>query len=600
MRSLRRLAPSITASIVGLGLFAVAGDARADAKKFALAMPHFNVQYVAGGMNGFWPTPDPRLDLSAEQIEDLIIQQSFEPLLDLFAAHPTWATNVEMQGYMLDVIAARHPTVLAKLKDLSSKGQIEVVSFHYSDQLFLAHAPDDLLRSADLDTKTFADLGITRGAPVFCQEGQAGLGMAAVMKTHGESVMVWPKNLWSYQHTDPPAAPLLQFGTDPGVTMTTTHGGHWDLGGGNTVDVSWTFVDDGELLMTGGRSPYTPDVFIESDKAKAEYEKQLSDLETAGYQITTVSKFAEQVKPLQALPAPPPLLDGTWQPDSTDGMSKWLGMGGLHKDDERDDDVHTLAAIAHRELEAAETMAKSSGIDARADLDAAWRLLALGEVSDASGINPFRGEVEYGLAHCAEALRIARATIDRGKQSMGATKVSIDPSSSTVTPSPPDAPAPTTIAAPIDVTVDGGERNVTVAWTQVGAHSVATVTFAPGAADDGLTVTVHGAAGIDVGYTPALTTTPIHVPRSAFVWDHYMLPLNDGLLAIDANKWLLADQAFVHVAARISMASGDVVFHDETERDEETVVWVFHVFDGDDATAAAASLGLNTLPAVVR
>jgi hypothetical protein len=590
----RRLASALF-SIATLAL--LASDARADAKKFALAMPHFNVQYVAGGMNGFWPTPDPRLDLSAEQIEDLIITQSFEPLLELFTAHPTWATNVELQGYMLDVIAARHPTVLANLKDLTSKGQIEIVSFHYSDQLFLAHAPDDLIRSADLNTATFANLGLPRGASVFCQEGQAGVGMAAVMKTHGESVMVWPKNLWSYQHTDLPAAPLLQFGD---VVMTTTHGGHWDLGGGNTVDVSWTFVDDGELLMTGGRSPYTPDVFVTSAKAKADYEKQLTDLEAAGFQITTVSKFAEQVKPLQAPPAPPPLIDGTWQPGSTDGMIKWLGMGGLHKDDERDDDVHTLAAIAHRELEAAETIAKSAGIDARADLDAAWRLLALGEVSDASGINPFRGEVEYGIAHCAEALRIARATIDRGKQAMAASKVSIDPAASTVTPNPADAPAPTTIAAPIDVTIDGGTRNASIAWTKVGDHAVATITFDPGAAADGLTVTFHGASGIDVGYTPGLTTTPVHLPRSAFVWDHYMLPLNDGLLAIDANEWLLADQAFVHVAARIAMASGDVVFHDETERDEETVVWVFHVLDGDDATAAAASLALNVLPAVVR
>lgn len=575
--------------------------ANADAKKFALAMPHFNIQYVAGGMIGFWPTPDPRLDLNAEQEEDLIIVESFEPLLDLFAAHPTWATNVEMQGYMLDVIAARHPTVLAKLKDLSSKGQIEVVSFHYSDQLFLAHAPDDLVRSADLNAATFARVGIPVGAPVFCQEGQAGVGMAAVMKTHGESVMVWPKNQWSYQHGDAqPTAPLYKFGD---AVMTTTHGGSWDLGAGNTVQVSWTFVDDGELLMTGGRSPYTPDVFQKSGKAYTDYEKQLSDLEAAGFAITTVSKFAEQVKPLQTPPDPPPLLDGTWQPSSTDGVHKWLGGGGLHRDDERDDEVHSLAAIAHRELVAAETIAAKAGIDAKDDLAAAWRLLALGEVSDASGINPFRGEVEYGLAHCAEALRIARATIARGKQAIGGKSVSIDPVASSVTIDPQPAPVATSLSpAPMTLTTDaGGDRQVDVAWSKLGDQSIATVRFGLGTTSGyAISVTIPGAAGIDVGYTPALTSTPMHIPRSAFVWDHAMLALHDGLLAIGDGKWLLADQAYVHVAASIDKTSGDVVFQDETANPNETIVWVFHFFDGDDAAAAAAAAALNVAPAVWR
>jgi len=459
-------------------LLFVARASHADAKKFALAMPHFNIQYVAGGMTGFWPTPDPRLDLNAEQEEDLIIVESVEPYLDLLVAHPTWASDIEMQGYMLDVIAARHPTVLAKLKDLSSKGRLEVVSFHYSDQFFLAHAAEDLLRSADLDVATFAKIGVPHGAAVFCQEGQAALGMADVMKTHAQSVMVWPKNQWSYQHGDaPPDAPLYKFGDE---VMTTTHGGSWDLGGGNTVQVDWTFVDDGELLMTGGRSPYTPDVFHKSDKAYADYEKQLSDLETAGFSITTVSKFVEAVKPLKTPPDPPPLLDGTWQPGSTDGVHKWLGGAGLMRDYERDNEVHSLCAIGHRELVAAAAMATAAKIDAKDDLDAAWRLLALGEVSDASGVNPFRGEVEYGLAHCAEALRIARATIARGKQQLAWFYVSIDPSTG-VLPDPASPPTPQPIAAPMALTTDsGGDRKIDVAWSKLGDHSIATITFGLG------------------------------------------------------------------------------------------------------------------------
>lgn len=595
-------APLVTASFVVasfvVATLSFARRASADTKKYALAMPHFNVQYVAGGMTGFWPNPDPRLDLNAEQEEDLIVEESFEPLLDLFVAHPTWATDVEMQAYMLDVIAARHPGVLAKLVGLSKKGQIEIVSFHYSDQFFLAHAPEDLLRSADLTVDTFSKLGLTHGGAVFCQEGQAAMRMADVMKTHGQSVLVWPKNQWSYQLGDAaPSAPLFQLGD---VLLTTTHGGNWTLGA-TTVQVGWTFVDDGELLMTGGRSPYTPDVFKKSDKAYAEYETQLASLEASGFAITTVSKFADEVKTLQKPPNSPTLLDGTWQPSTTDGVHKWLGGAGLFKDYERDGDVHSLAAIAHRELVAAKTIADAAGIEAKSDLDGAWRLLALGEVSDASGINPFRGEVEYGIAHCAEALRIARATIVRAKKAMGAKSVLIDPVATRVTPDPPQPAQPTSIAPPMNLTVDGGDRKFDVAWTSLADHTIATVRFSPGETQGyPISVTIPGAADVDVGYTPALTTTPVHLPRAGFVWDHFMLALHDGLLAVGDGKWVLADQAFVHVAARIEKKSGDVVFQDETTGAAETVVWVFHFFDGDDAKAAAAAAALNVSPAVIR
>ncbi|MGZ3422868.1 MAG: hypothetical protein ACXVEF_31880 [Polyangiales bacterium] len=569
--------------------------ANADAKKFAVAMPHFNVQYVAGGMVGFWPMPDPRLDLNAEQIEDQIIVESFEPVLDLYAKHPTWATDVEMQGYMLDVISKRHPSVLAKIKDLVTKGQLEVVSFHYSDQLFLAHAYDDWRYSADLNKKTFDSLGIPIGGAVFCQEGQAGMGMADAMKVNGQQVMVWPKNLWSYQHGDAqPDAPLFTFGD---VWMTTSRGGTWDLGGGNSVEINWTFVDDGELLMTGGAGPYTPDVFHKKQSAVDKYEMELAALETAGFQITTVSKMAEQIKAMTTPPAPPPLLDGTWQPNSTDGIRKWLGGSGLHQADERDNDVRSLAQIAHRELVAARTIAEKSGMaDAtKADLEAAFRLLALAEVSDASGINPFRGEIEYGLAHTTEALRIARKIIAAAKKDPA---VAIDSAAGTVTANPPAPAAPTTIDAPIKLVAEGDDRPVTIAWTKA-AHPIATITFGPGTSQT-ISVTVPGAPDLDIGYTPGLTSTPVHVPRSAFVFDHYMFALHDGLFAIGKNQWILKDQAFVHLAARIEKKSGDIVFKDDTANPDETITWVFHLIDGDDTAAADAAKRLNVFPTVIR
>ncbi len=80
---------------------------------------------------------------------------------------------------------------------------------------------------------------------------------------------------------------------------------------------------------------------------------------------------------------------------------------------------------------AAETIAAPPDQDAQSKLSGAWKLMFLGQVSDASGINPFRGEVEYGIAHLSEALRIAREVIRKAKEQLSFAQVTIDPAANT-------------------------------------------------------------------------------------------------------------------------------------------------------------------------
>src|SRR5688572_18487850 len=143
----------------GIALLACAESVAAEERKFALGMFHFNVQYVAGGVVGFGGPSSERSEL---QIEDAIIVESLEPVLDLFLAHPTWGQDIEMQGYMLEVIAKRHPGVLDKIKRLVASGQIDVESFHYSDQLFIAYPRSDWDRSQTLNADAFARAAVPR------------------------------------------------------------------------------------------------------------------------------------------------------------------------------------------------------------------------------------------------------------------------------------------------------------------------------------------------------------------------------------------------------------------------------------------------------
>ena len=563
--------------------------------KFALAVLHFNVQYVAGGMTGFGVPGD---DRTAEQIEDQIVVESFEPVLDLFLAHPTWGHDVEMQGYMLELIAKRHPAVLAKLQTLTQRGQLEVMSFHYSDQLVLAFPRAAWDWSAARNRSVFQQNQVPLSGSVFCQEGQAGFGMAGAMKDNGYDTLVWPKNLFSYQLGDSEPELVYTFGERKMITSRDLKKAF----GGNTVDVTWTFVDDGELLATGGQNPYFPTIFKKSDKAVKDYETKLAGLEASGYSIAKVSTYVDALKAVVPTPPnAPPLLDGTWQPNSTDGIHKWLGGRGVFFRDERDNDVRSMQALAQRELTVATALAKHAG-GVPSALDDAWRLLALGEVSDASGINPFRGEVEYGMAHAAEALRIAREVITTTKAQLGLTGGAwLDSADGSASPGTAKAEPTSKVDLPIAVTADAGDRTATLTATKLEeGHFLVVARAAAGADADGtFSVTFPGTRG-DVVYTPGLMSAPVHVSRDGLKFEHFYLALSDGLLGLGGGWYVVKDQAAVHIAAKLTTASGDVTFTDETAHGDETNEWRFHLVQGDDARAAAVARALNVTPRVWR
>jgi hypothetical protein len=559
-------------------------------QKFALQLFHFNVQYVCGGTIGLTPQPNPALDLDNDAVEDAIIAESFAPIVELFERHPSWGVDLEMQGYMLDVMAARHPETLAKMRVMAQNGQVDVVSFHYSDQLFIGYPETDWQRSQQLTRDTFAKHDVPLSTTVFCQEGQAAPAMAAAMETTGYRTMVWPKNLWSYQHGDNTAEPLYRFGN-----LLMIQGGRStqsDAGGG--IEMSWTFLDDGELLATNDNNPYFPELFVETPEAVTAYEMKLEALEQQGVRIATVRQYIEAVEPLLTPAEPPPLLDGTWQPNSTGGVARWLGGSGLWKTQERDNQVHTLGAVAHRELVAAETMAAEAGIDAAAELQAAWRLLFLGQVTDASGINPFGGEIRYGIAHLAEATRIARDVIRRGKATMGKATVIIDPAASTVTDGGETAFRGDASEAAVALQIEGADRGVTERWERIAdGHHRLQIDFGAGDLND-ISVRFEGTLENQLLVGLALDDDqPTLIDRSAFSFEEFHFALPTGLIGLGAGRYIIKDMAQVHLAATIRREDGNVVFHDGTAPTGEAQRWVFHLVEGSIEEATALALALN-------
>lgn len=602
-----------TSTILAIVLGLVSSPALGQ-EKFSLSMFHFNVQYVAGGLQGFPSGEDdnPTFDLDDAQVQDRIVTESFEPVLDLFLAHPGWKVTLEMQAYMVEVMMERHPGVLSKLKQLIASGQAELVSFHYSDQMFLAYPRLDLERSHQIMDAVYAEAGITPSPVVFCQEGQFGVGMAPFAKEHGRGILVLPKNLFRYQH-------LSEYDSHP--PLYELDGLDIVLGSKSfqtaEVEVDWSFFDDGELLATGGSDPYMGLNFKKSEAALAEYEQALLDKEAQGFRIATVSEYVAWAKQNSLRQDPlPPVLDGTWQPPSTNSMRRWLGGSGLVDMGyacERDNQVLTQNVRSRHWLAVAETLvAEAEARDliaagAFADaLTACWKNMLLAEVTDATGINPFINEIEYGLAHSAAARECADAVIMAVAPGIGGPFLQIDTQSGQVAevddlPSQTTVPAEPFFSETDGFSIDAPGRTVETDWAgllgQANIHRVTVSVSAPEASQRKLEVAFP--LQLDGFYlTPGLLEDDAFFhPFSDFEFQEGMisLPAANGLVGLDTGLWLIKQTSTVHIAATFLMDS-KVRFIDDTLDPEGGASWSFWIFEGSKSDALELAGRLNLHP----
>ncbi|HIA03914.1 MAG TPA: hypothetical protein EYN66_18760 [Myxococcales bacterium] len=355
-----------------------------NAPRVSLSVFHFNLQYVAGGLDNFFGQT-----VSEIAIEDAIIVESFEPLVDLFERHPNWGGSFEMQGLMLEVMAQRHPEIAKRFHKLVRRGQVDLMSFHWSDQLVTAYTWFDQEWSWLENQRIFDALCMPRSRAHFLQEGQFGPGLSAFVADKENGVMVLPRNLLSYHHEPHPVG--LYFKNDGHPVIVTN--GHAQ----NVLEVGWNFADDGELLATGNLNPYAFDVFKHNPEfLKKEYEDKLTALEADGWVIAPISHYLALLEDrgVEPIAIDPPVLDGSWQPENSGNMFIWMGGEGLVPGDERDLAILTGNVTVRSRLLAVETLitlAEKQNVDtalAKEWQRMAVRELLLAECSDTTGWRP--------------------------------------------------------------------------------------------------------------------------------------------------------------------------------------------------------------------
>ncbi|MBM4342740.1 MAG: hypothetical protein FJ100_05130 [Deltaproteobacteria bacterium] len=546
--------------------------------KFALGLFHYNIEYVIGGLEYtkadgkklvFLDKPSNQ-GWTDEKTQDYIIDQTLRPILEVFERHPTWGVDIELQGMAIEVMAQRHPKTLALLKKLVDNGQVELISFHWAAQFFLAFPREDLQRSLDVTKQIMADACLPLGPVVFNQEGQAGEGRQDLLVQGGWKVGVFPKNLWKYQHKgdDSNWWPLY---SSEGGDLVVGPGGVDPAAG---VQVAWHFFDDGELRAApktpnGPLNPYfAPEAAADPARIK-EYEDQLIALEKDGWYLTRIGDYVRHLKAkgIAAKPAPP-LLDGTWQAPSTNSVHKWMGSAGiLAPGVEADNVVRTGNVVARTQVVALQrvldAIAKDHPIKAkawRAQLDALWRKLWRVQVSDCSGINPWPGEVWFGIEGNAAIGKDAEALREDILAAIGEPHAKIDLLSGTVAfgkAGPPDDTAEKPVDPPFGVTVTA-DRKAAFTWSSRGVPDQYRLTVQVSAADpatfyNSVTLTLPRFEEV-IAYSPGLLESQVRtVPLSALQMSsgEVYLPLPNGLIGLGNGWYAIKVMTTVHLAVRV-------------------------------------------------
>lgn len=593
--------------------------------KFALGLFHYNIEYVIGGLEYTFPDGKKKrfLDIPGnagyddDKVQDYIIDQTLRPILEVFERHPKWGVDIEIQGMAIEIMAQRHPKILALLKKLIDNGQVELISFHWAAQLFLAFPREDLHRSHQAVKAAMAQYCLPLGPVVFNQEGQAGEGRQQMLVEGDWKIGVFPKNLWNYQYKVVGGnwAPLY---LSEGGLMVVGPGGIDPKYG---LDVAWHFFDDGELRAVGQTTfgPFNPYFAPEAPtdpKRVKEYEDSLVALEQKGYFITRIGDYVRhlQAKGIAASPAPQ-LLDGTWQAPSTQSIRKWLGGNGIVAGpDERDNQVRTGNAVARMHVAAVQRMVDAIAKDFpdpavawHAAMTTMWQLLWRAQVSDCSGINPWQGEIQFGLDSNAAILKQAealRATLLKAQGKKGA---EVDLQSGKVTwavaPMQPDDIALKPVLPPFEVTVTA-DRPSQVQWFDGGKSRYQLVVALPATACSScyyndVTLAMPRFDNV-IRYSPGLLETQVRtVPMASmqFSQGEVFLPLANGLLGLGDGWWVIKHVRSVHVAARVPYADLSIGFSDATVG-PEAQQWHFTVIKADQALALDLANRINVWPIV--
>jgi hypothetical protein len=511
-------------------------------------------------------------------------------VLQFFEGHPEYRSDIEMQGYAIEVLATEHPDVFALLKKLVRRGQIELVVAHYSDQLFIGYPAEDLQRSIALSDSLLVHYGIPRSKVFFGQEFQWSPALASALKGKYDVVVTSSDpNSW-YKGG---GAPLVNVVYGQDTIQALIGGGVKDLPG-----LSWriAFLDDGEEFNT---KDYNSDFYPVPAQEKENVDKY-KKLLAEGYRFVTVTELVRRMHRDTAYRAPvyPFVPEGTWHMKVC-GPFMW--MGRQRSGVETDGITRAVSYRLRGQVMLAEAMvayAERQGKDVtvlKEWLKQAWEHLLLSEVSDSSGWDPWLVEVQYTDNEAATAWKLIAQIMEQLRKlvSMPAGGWTVDTKDGSVAvgaggPRAAGVPA----ALPVDCAVRAENYSTSVRRLGDSLYQMDIECARPA---DGAVEISFGTAAEGLRYSPSCgedlsVVIPTNYPHDpAFALANGFIYLNNGYS-------LVKDCSVEHLAATWRVKERRLVFREELREGNNTMHMRFFIVKGTAGQGLAFANALNTYP----
>ncbi|NOY78519.1 MAG: hypothetical protein GXO76_11685 [Calditrichaeota bacterium] len=561
-------------SFIGLLLIFIFSVQTSAKPKYAMAVYHFNLQYVAGD----------------QRIERRIVRESIKPLLNFYDRHPNYKGDFEIQAWALEVIQEEFPEVLEHLRRLIKKGQLELVVAHYSDQFFIGYPAIDMQRSVEMSDAVLKRLNLKRSRVFIAQEIQYSPAIASAL--HGKyDVVVTSSNPYGYYRSG--EMPLEEFNYAGKKMLILLGGGKKNL---KCCKWDWAFFDDGEVFST---RDYASDFYRVPSWEKKHIDK-FKRMEKEGYTFVTVSEFVKILKEKNyKIPKMAYIPEGTWNMGAG-GPYNWLGKQG--SGNEKDGLTRARNFIARGWVLVAETLSKwaeklgANNALIRSVLRLSWKHLLLGEVSDSSGWSPLPIEVRYTDEQCAIAEQGAGVLI---KEVLHAAKMNdqtvwVDLKTGTVAPEKAVPPAVPVSVDYSPVPVEVRAESYTIAVQKFGDNLYKLEINARRPVDGMVKIAFPLTGKLHYYSAPMGEDSLVAVPPD--LNHNPILSLSNGLFTL-GNGWnLIKDNYVEHLAGMWDYKTHRLVFREGVRKDLPGTKMAFYLYKAPPQKALQMANGLNVWP----
>ena len=545
--------------------------------KYAIGLFHFNLQYVAGDY----------------RIESRIIRESLYPALQFFEKNPKYKSDIEIQGYAIEELAQEHPKVLALLKKLVKRGQIELVIAHYSDQFFIGYPALDLQRSVEISDQILAKYGLKRSRVFFGQEIQWSPGLASALKGKYDLVVTSSDPHGYYRGATLPLV-NVHYGDDQIQAL---------IGAGkkqlNQMQWDWAFLDDGEEFNS---LDYNSDFYRDPAQEKKSIDR-FKQLEKEGYQFVTMSELAQKIKkdPGYVVPDYPFVPEGTWNM-SVCGPFMW--MGRQRSGVETDGITRALCYQARGEVLMVEKLIdylSGQGADTselKKLLLEAWKHLLLSEVSDSSGWTPWLVEVQYTANEVANVRMILQELMKKLQKMLPETdeKLLVNTKSGKVSeiddlPKDKDSVGP----LPISYSVRADSYSAKIRKISDVLYRMDITCKRP---TDGAVEIIFNTAANGLYYSAGCgEQTKVEIPTD--LKHDPAFSLSNGFIYLGNGYNVIKDCTVEHLAATWHVKDQKLVFREELNKSNPDMSMRFYILKGDPDAGLHLGNALNTWPSYV-